>query len=173
MTPPTPYPATIPVTFSNSGSNGYWGWNYNTAATSSGPALTFGTLGALPTLAFNVGGGQGGSFPNTIDYYVNVFLPGNWTTPGMSPGDYFGLSVNPGFSTSISYSGGVTTISAVDFSFAGDPSGGTGVYGPNLQFTLVGSGVPEASTWAMLLSGFAGLGFAGYRIRKRDHAETA
>jgi hypothetical protein len=31
----------------------------------------------------------------------------------------------------------------------------------------VSSGVPEPSTWAMMLIGFAGLGFAGYRRTKR------
>jgi hypothetical protein len=33
----------------------------------------------------------------------------------------------------------------------------------------VGS-VPEPSTWAMMLLGFAGLGFAGYRRAKAGHA---
>jgi hypothetical protein len=28
------------------------------------------------------------------------------------------------------------------------------------------SAIPEPSTWAMMLLGFAGLGFAGYRARK-------
>jgi hypothetical protein len=28
-------------------------------------------------------------------------------------------------------------------------------------------GIPEASTWVMVLAGFAGLGFAGYRVRAR------
>jgi hypothetical protein len=28
------------------------------------------------------------------------------------------------------------------------------------------SAVPEASTWAMMLAGFAGLGFVGYRRNK-------
>jgi hypothetical protein len=32
------------------------------------------------------------------------------------------------------------------------------------------SGVPEPSTWAMLLLGFAGLGFAGYRSQKKRYA---
>jgi PEP-CTERM motif len=44
-------------------------------------------------------------------------------------------------------------------------------FGPNIDLTFNGSGVfvvggsavPEASTWAMMLAGFAGLGFAGYR----------
>ena len=33
----------------------------------------------------------------------------------------------------------------------------------NAAFSLTGSVVPEPSTWAMMLIGFAGLGFAGYR----------
>ena len=32
------------------------------------------------------------------------------------------------------------------------------------------SSVPEPSTWAMMLLGFAGLGFAGYRVRARAFA---
>jgi hypothetical protein len=31
----------------------------------------------------------------------------------------------------------------------------------------VGAAVPESSTWVMMCLGFAGLGFAGYRARKR------
>ena len=38
-----------------------------------------------------------------------------------------------------------------------------GLFGPNFTFT---GGVPEPSTWAMLLIGFAGVGFVGYRTRK-------
>ena len=34
------------------------------------------------------------------------------------------------------------------------------------------SGVPEVSTWAMMLAGFAGLGFLGYRRNKDEHAAT-
>ena len=37
---------------------------------------------------------------------------------------------------------------------------------------VVGSGVPEPSTWAMMLLGFAGLGFAGYR-KVRPSASNA
>ena len=35
--------------------------------------------------------------------------------------------------------------------------------GANQNFTLVIGEVPEPSTWAMMLIGFAGLGFTGYR----------
>jgi PEP-CTERM motif len=35
--------------------------------------------------------------------------------------------------------------------------------GPNQNFTLIIGEVPEPSTWAMMLLGFAGLGYVGYR----------
>jgi len=35
------------------------------------------------------------------------------------------------------------------------------------DFDIGVSGVPEPSTWAMMLLGFAGLGFAGYRQRQK------
>jgi len=35
---------------------------------------------------------------------------------------------------------------------------------------VVGSAVPEASTWAMMVAGFAGLGFLGYRKTRSDNA---
>jgi hypothetical protein len=34
----------------------------------------------------------------------------------------------------------------------------------------IGGAVPETSTWAMMLAGFAGLGFAGYRSTRRQVA---
>jgi hypothetical protein len=37
----------------------------------------------------------------------------------------------------------------------------------NAAFSLSGSVVPEPSTWAMMLLGFAGLGFAGYRHARK------
>jgi hypothetical protein len=40
--------------------------------------------------------------------------------------------------------------------------------GPNQNFTLViGTVVPEPSTWAMMLLGFVGLGFMGYQSAGR------
>jgi hypothetical protein len=41
-----------------------------------------------------------------------------------------------------------------------------GIFGPDFNLTLGATAVPEASTWAMMLTGFAGLGYAGYRRRR-------
>jgi PEP-CTERM motif len=50
-------------------------------------------------------------------------------------------------------------------------------WGPNIDLTFSGSGVfafgsavPEPSTWAMMVIGFAGLGYAGYRSSRRAAA---
>jgi hypothetical protein len=43
----------------------------------------------------------------------------------------------------------------------------------NAAFSLTGSVVPEPSTWAMLLLGFAGLSFAGYRETRKARAASA
>jgi len=39
----------------------------------------------------------------------------------------------------------------------------------NAAFSLNGALIPEPSTWAMMLLGFAGLGFAGYRQARKAH----
>ena len=41
-----------------------------------------------------------------------------------------------------------------------------GMFGPN--FTYVSGAISEPSTWAMMLLGFAGLGFAGYRNARNN-----
>jgi hypothetical protein len=53
---------------------------------------------------------------------------------------------------------------------AGADSGSNGRFTP-----VVGGAIPEPSTWAMMLLGFAGLGYASYRASRRaanplDHA---
>ena len=43
----------------------------------------------------------------------------------------------------------------------------------DLQFRVFGAAVPESSTWAMMLLGFAGLTFSGYRRARAGHATLA
>ncbi len=160
-TPPgPPYTPPITETFSGNGQSGFYGWQYNTAAGANGSGLpiTFGTLGGHTTLNFDVGGSDSTVYSPGIGYYVFVYLPGDWTVAGTSPGDHIFNSVGSGFSTpTFTYSGGVTTVETFDTNFSGG--------GPDLNFTLVGaaSTVPEPSTWAMMTLGFVGLGFAGWR----------
>ena len=96
-----PYPTSATATFLGDGSAGFWGWQYNTAAGAggSGLPLTYGRLGEDATLNFDVGGFDDSTYAPPVGYYVFVYLPGDWTTPGTSPGDYIFNSVNPSFST--------------------------------------------------------------------------
>lgn len=56
------------------------------------------------------------------------------------------------------------------FGFSGSP----GFYADNTGgFNVTVSAVPETSTWIMILLGFAGLGFAGYRKSKSAAAVAA
>jgi hypothetical protein len=47
-----------------------------------------------------------------------------------------------------------------------EPYLGNGEFGSPFDFALASTTAPEASTWAMMIIGFAGLGFAGYRRAK-------
>jgi PEP-CTERM motif len=49
----------------------------------------------------------------------------------------------------------------------------SGVSTPGYPGTFTATFVPEPSTWAMMLIGFAGLGYLGYRSRKRSAALAA
>jgi hypothetical protein len=69
----------------------------------------------------------------------------------------------------VEYSGSGVLEATVDPTFTIAPSFAndyTLVFSPGVGNGLA-SGVPELSTWAMMLIGFAGLGFAGYRQSKK------
>jgi PEP-CTERM motif len=79
-----------------------------------------------------------------------------------------------GFGMNCSFS--VLSLSATDYSRGGggcsyDPENMTGICEEFFFFptpvTFVVTSVPEPSTWAMMVVGFAGLGFAGYRASRR------
>ena len=121
----------------------------------------------------------------------------------LGPGDdIFGTSIlsGPGSSTfDFSFRGDLILgvidgeadiiVNGAELSAAGGDEGDAvfylGSFGPNIDLTISGFGdfvlggaVPEASTWAMLLLGFAGLGLVGYRqtrgpSRRRREAPQA
>ena len=67
------------------------------------------------------------------------------------------INVGSSFATT---GGALVLTSAGDATFTGAASG-------------VGSAIPEPSSWAMMLIGFAGLGYAGYRRARAAHATLA
>jgi hypothetical protein len=162
--PSAPYTSPETILISDNGTDGSWGFSYSTAA---GPGLpvTYGRLGELATLNFDVGGFDDTGF--TFGYYTYVYLRGDWTTQGTGPGDYIYHGVAAGFSTptfTYDLSSNTTTVFTYDLSFTGH---GTG---PALQFTLIGTMVPEPATWAMMLLGFASLSLAGWRASHKSIA---
>jgi hypothetical protein len=82
----------------------------------------------------------------------------------------------------ISSDGGFVTINGAEIYFeTPDTVINLGDFGPNIDLTINGfgvtvvfggvvEGVPEPSTWALMLLGFAGLGYAGYRRTREPRA---
>lgn len=119
--------------------------------------------------AFIFGGSASNYVISTIDANVSninfkTWLDG-WGDPttyaySMTPGsDTFSLDTggsgynsNPGYKSSYS-------------AFIRDHFDGSDTRFTNYAFAVSGA-VPEPSTWAMMLIGFAGLGYAGYRKRR-------
>jgi hypothetical protein len=103
----------------------------------------------------------------------------------LGPGDeIFGTSILsfPGSSTfdfsfrgdlifGVIEGGGGIIVNGTELSVADDTVFDLGSFGPNIELTITGGSgifafggaVPEPSTWAMMLVGFAGLGLVGYR----------
>jgi len=58
---------------------------------------------------------------------------------------------------------GATNPDGISSIFIANDGGGIEV--DDLQFGFLSYGVPEPSTWAMMLLGFAGIGFMAYRLK--------
>ena len=75
--------------------------------------------------------------------------------------------------TSVAFQPGTTALDVTD-TFTISPTFGSDATGVSNSFVEgPATSVPEPATWAMMLLGFAGLGFAGYRRAREGHATFA
>jgi PEP-CTERM motif len=185
-----PAQAAYIITFSETG--------HDVTASGSGAinlaGLTFITSGATlsevaPTFATEATGAAG-----DVDEYLGVsgpvsFGPGVFTSATTGAGDLVGVQVlraDPpeGFIfVPMGYASGAPLSDTA--TYAGQSFATLGLT-PGVYLYTFGSGtdadsftikvaapVPEPSTWAMMLLGFAGLGYAGYRASRRESAAAA
>lgn len=126
------------------------------------------TVGASYTLSFYMAGAQEccANSPTTESMTVTLGSE-TYTTPTINtPAD--GFSPWMLYSTTFTYSGGGDVLT---FLAAGAPSGEP-PYALLDGVSLTSGGVPELSTWAMIIVGFAGVCFAA-RVRRRAIAVAA
>jgi hypothetical protein len=112
------------------------------------------TAGASYTLSFLYGGRTSGG-PDALDVY---FDGAHLTTASGSVGVWtpYSFTVAP-------------TGSTADLVFVAQNLGGLPSYGNEITNASL-TAAPEASTWAMMALGFAGLGFAAFRKRHKSQA---
>lgn len=124
------------------------------------------TQGATYTLSFFAA--QRGGFQN--DPFSVNYTPTGGDDPIL-------LTVTPGSTNWTKYSATFTSVGTGGlFQFAGLNSSQNGNIDFNAGIDAVSistGGVPEPSTWAMMLLGFGGLGFLAYRKTRKDDAGTA
>jgi PEP-CTERM motif len=110
--------------------------------------------------AFNLGAVDAG---DKIEFFIADLSTGvNWYSNSAGNSDGF----NHAYVTT--YTGGVSGIPAGTYVGFEDSGGGDYDYNDDqFVFANVASGVPEPSAWAMLLAGFAGLGFVGWRAQRK------
>jgi hypothetical protein len=149
----------------------------------SGLSLDFSGFKTLAVIGpFNGLISTGPAFPDvsTVDVYAGITGPtsfgsGGESYPSSGSGDLVGAEANllfvPTGYVSDSPLSDTTTYDSQTFGSLGATPGTykwTWGSGANQNFTLViGTVVPEPSTWAMMLLGFAALGFTGYRSAGR------
>jgi len=172
----TDIPASLPAgtsavngTAFNGGSGGTLNFVYTTA---NGPDFTSSwtasdIAGGYHVLEFGGTGAQGfgGGGSNLVDpggiFTVELFIQGQWAI-GTTTGDVYLTNIAQGYNV-ISNFVYNPNLDATVFSASTGSFDGTN---PSIAFNLVGdqvSPVPEPSTWAMMILGFAGLGFMAYR----------
>ena len=121
--------------------------------------------------AFNLGPVTTG---DSIEFFIQDLSTGvNWYSNASDNSD----GDNHAYVTS--YTGGVPSIPAGTYVGFEDRAFGDYDYNDdqfvftNVSSPVVSAAVPELSTWAMLLVGFGGLSFAGYRVSRKTATAAA
>ena len=114
-----------------------------------------------------------GNFSQPSSSHLNTLQPDAlfnfYSAPTVDVGTWSGASILAPFAD-VTITGGGNISGSL---FAASFSGGGELHNDNLfSGALPPTGVPEPSTWAMMLAGFAGLGFVGFR-RSRKQAIAA
>ena len=173
-----PARAVTVVDFSGT-TEGCFGTNCTLASSASDSHLSFtgGTFTGIPAGAVNVGFGSFSLGNGTETYDTTFTLDIAFTAPAGSGSNTFdadvtgtvhggGGSVTINFDNTpetFNYNGGSFTVAVHDLTIdLGDP---------NITGTItLTAGVPEPSTWAMMVLGFAGVGFMTYRRKQNGPA---
>jgi hypothetical protein len=123
-----------------------------------------------PNITFHF---SGSSTVTSVNFYVDntdvggVIAPSSITIDGTT----YAPTATPisAYAEELTISGLSLTGSAINI----QPNAGSQPWIFVSEAQFFGSGVPEPSTWAMMLLGFAGLGFAGYRRAKGGRTAVA
>jgi PEP-CTERM motif len=134
-------------------------------------------IGVLSTAAFAAVVGCASASSATAQNLIHVYpaeykisLPGAggfWSDKPQSAQEFPAVGSSDGGICTVNGVGYVDPYLAIDPSFA-DAGDFHLVISDGVGNSPPGS-IPEPSTWAMMLVGFAGLGLAGYRRAKADH----
>jgi hypothetical protein len=122
--------------------------------------------------------------PSSFIYYTaagfvgpNNFGSGPLTPTVSASGNFFGIQDNGIIAVAASYVSGSSLSSSA--TFANSTISGLGLTAGSYTFTFgsginsdsvtvqIGGAVPEPSTWAMMILGFAGIGFMAYRRKSK------
>ena len=101
----------------------------------------------------------------SISFGTGILAPISLSAPGFGFGNFSGPNLFNGSLTDPMFNLGTFRLGQVNT--------GAGTGGGNLTISQVNSAVPEPSTWAMLLLGFAGIGFSMRKLRSRKGTGTA
>jgi hypothetical protein len=153
----------------------------------------FGTSATVEAIAQVGGSGPTALDPELFTGAISIALPDKAYATTLIDGasNVADALLRPGFEIfGIAILGGFDVSATIDFNFRGDlilgdvsdnsvsnlgfggPDGGLSI-SDTFGIFVIGGAVPEPSTWAMMLLGFAGLGFLGWRGSRNTAAHAA